>query len=54
MLIFMLCINPIIEKLELKYDIISYADDILLGVDININPQDIILEIQELLKEIGL
>lgn len=35
MILFMLAINPIIEKLELKYDILSYADDILLGVDIN-------------------
>ncbi len=50
----MMAINPIIEKLENKYNVISYADDILIGADMNLNPDNIILEVSDLLNTIGL
>lgn len=50
----MMAINPIIVKLEIDYEIISYADDILIAADIDKNPTDIINYISDLLKDIGL
>lgn len=54
MQLFMMAINPIIEKLENKYNVISYADDILIGADMNLDPNNIISEVSDLLKTIGL
>lgn len=43
-ILYVLSVNPILEILSSKYDVISYADDILLGVDANANIDEIIQE----------
>ena len=51
---YVLSVNPIIDILSSKYDIVSYADDILLGVDDDVNIDSVIEEIQDLFSCIGL
>ncbi len=54
MILFITTIDDIIDKINSKYDIIAYADDILISANPEINPEDIINEVGELLEKIGL
>jgi hypothetical protein len=40
-----MCTNPIVELLSTKYDVVAYADDILIGVDCNSDHNQILQEV---------
>ena len=43
--IYCLCTDPILQIIAKKYEIIAYADDILIGIDDNANVDDTIQEV---------
>lgn len=54
MLLFCLVIDPVLEKMGTRYQIVAYADDITIAHASNISSKCIIYEVKEALAQLGL
>ena len=54
--IYCMCTDVVVEILANEYnlDVIAYADDILIGIDNNVDPKTVIARVSELFGLIGL